>query len=231
MNPDNLFESATAMPRFEFNQDVVNVFDDMLNRSVPFYRHILQQISDLIRPNPRIYDLGCSLGGLIPFLKHQHSDFTYVGIDKSPQMIAKAKQYESSNIQFMEGDIAEPIHFKDPTAIICNLVLQFICPDHRNDCIQNYYNALPSGGQLLVVEKVHQDDPVLQDIYRKNYHALKRANGYSVDEIMNKDAALQNVLITRPAQFYIDAFNSAGFDTVDIFFKWYNFVGFIAVKS
>jgi tRNA (cmo5U34)-methyltransferase len=227
---DNLFEVAAEMPHFEFNQAVTDVFDDMLNRSVPFYKSILNQIAELIEPNPKIYDLGCSLGGLIPFLKHHQAYFQYIGIDKSPEMITKAKQHESDAIHFLEGDISQAVTFSNPTAIICNLVLQFIDPIYRESCIQQYYNELPDGGQLFIVEKVHQDDAALQVKYRQNYHAFKAANGYSINEINNKDKALENVLITKPANFYLDILRKTGFKTVDIFFKWYNFIGFIAVK-
>ncbi len=231
MTRDNLFKSNDVMPSFEFNQTVANVFDDMLNRSVPFYRNILLQIAELIQSNPRIVDLGCSVGGLIPYLKETHQQFSYLGVDKSPAMIQKAKQYESEEIQFVEGDIAVRFDFSQPTAIVCNLVLQFIDPKKRVACIQDYFNALPAGGQLLIVEKVHQEDPELQAMYKQHYHALKRANGYSIEEIENKDRALDGVLITKPVSFYETTLKSVGFHTVDIFFKWYNFVGFIAVKS
>ena len=69
MGRDNIFLDKHTKSSFEFNDTVANVFDDMLNRSVPFYRQILLQISQLISSPTMIYDLGCSLGGLIPFLK------------------------------------------------------------------------------------------------------------------------------------------------------------------
>ena len=35
---DNLFISQPGSEPFEFNENVVRIFDDMLERSVPFYR-------------------------------------------------------------------------------------------------------------------------------------------------------------------------------------------------
>ena len=153
MARDNLFKSSDAMPSFEFNQKVTNVFDDMLNRSVPFYKHILLQISQLIVSPAIIYDLGCSLGGLVPYLKQSQREFNYIGIDKSPDMIAKARYHEASNITFLEGDISQELALDNATAIICNLVLQFIDPKKRTACIQDYFNTLPNGGQLILSKK------------------------------------------------------------------------------
>lgn len=218
------------MPSFEFNQMVTDVFDDMLNRSVPFYKHILLQISQLIANPAMIYDLGCSLGGLIPYLEMNHQSFNYVGIDKSPEMITKAKQHESSQISFFEGDISQNIVLDNPTAIICNLVLQFIDAGNRQRCINDYFNALSPGGELIIVEKIHQEDPDLQQRYTDNYHSLKRDNGYSEEEIINKARALENVLMPESLSFYQDTLSQAGFEKVSIFFKWYNFVGLLAIK-
>ncbi len=51
---------------FKFDDAVADVFDDMINRSVPGYRTITK-MSGLIAsayslPNSNLYDLGCSLG-------------------------------------------------------------------------------------------------------------------------------------------------------------------------
>lgn len=150
---DKLFETPEKMPRFEFNQAVTDVFDDMINRSVPFYQHILQQVAQLVGQNARIYDLGCSTGALVPFLKRRYSNFNYVGIDKSRTMIEKAQQHAGNHIQFLEGDLVDGVPFSEPTVIICNLVLQFIHPSKREGLIQNYMQALDKGGSSLLLKK------------------------------------------------------------------------------
>ncbi len=64
---DALFASPLGeVAEFRFDQSVVNVFPDMLKRSVPGYRSIITQSGLLaarfVRPNTRLYDLGSSLG-------------------------------------------------------------------------------------------------------------------------------------------------------------------------
>jgi tRNA (cmo5U34)-methyltransferase len=225
---DNLF--AKQMGAFEFNQAVTDVFDDMIHRSVPFYRSILQQIAQLVGPKATIYDLGCSTGGLVPFLNKQYLDFDYIGVDKSPSMIQNAQQHASNNIQFVEADLIDGIVFREPTTIICNLVLQFIHPSQRQSLIQEYMAALPMGGKLIIVEKVRQKNEVLQRIYKESYHELKRSNGYSQAEIDHKDHSLEGILISETSEFYWNALADAGASTVDSFFKWYNFEGMVGIK-
>ena len=218
------------MPTFEFNQAVTNVFDDMINRSVPFYQQILHQIAQLVGPNAIIYDLGCSTGALVPFLKCRYSNFNYIGIDKSQSMIEKAQQHVGDNIQFLEGDLLDGVVFDQPTDIICNLVLQFIQPSQRKGLIQTYMRALPKGGKLIMVEKVRQKNEALQHLYKESYHELKRANGYSQVEIDHKAHALDGILVSETSEFYRDAFVAAGATTLDTFFKWYNFEGLLGIK-
>ena len=227
---DNIFANEGSMKTFEFTQEVAEVFDNMLNRSVPFYQQILTQIAQLVGTHATIYDLGCSLGGLVPFLKKHNPKFKYIGIDKSKDMLARARKFESENITFIQADISKSMEFEEPTAIICNLILQFIEVEKRAELIQRYYDALPKNGVLIIVEKVKQSDPALQEVYRESYHQLKRANGYSKKEIINKDIALESVLLSETSSYYETVLNNVGFHTIDTFFKWYNFVGFIAKK-
>jgi hypothetical protein len=63
---DNLFDTAAPAVRFEFNEQVAAVFDDMLNRSIPFYREVISLTAGILArtlaPGDTVYDLGCSTG-------------------------------------------------------------------------------------------------------------------------------------------------------------------------
>jgi len=64
---DSLFSSPLGdIERFKFNQAVVDVFPDMLRRSVPGYESIITQsallASRYVQPDTHLYDLGSSLG-------------------------------------------------------------------------------------------------------------------------------------------------------------------------
>ncbi|HEU4609329.1 MAG TPA: hypothetical protein VFS31_14530, partial [Chitinophagaceae bacterium] len=67
MAKDEVFkEEINKVPDFKFGTSVANVFDDMVNRSVPFYgemqRMISEQAADHVQANTDVYDLGCSTG-------------------------------------------------------------------------------------------------------------------------------------------------------------------------
>ena len=69
---DTLFKKSTVPGKFEFNEPVARVFDDMLERSVPFYKECQQMVIELAlhfaQKNSAVYDLGCSTGTLLRHL-------------------------------------------------------------------------------------------------------------------------------------------------------------------
>jgi tRNA (cmo5U34)-methyltransferase len=67
MNQDQIFkEKIEKSSDFKFDAAVVNVFDDMVVRSVPYYLEIQRMMAELAGtyalPGTSLYDLGCSTG-------------------------------------------------------------------------------------------------------------------------------------------------------------------------
>ncbi|MFI3277216.1 MAG: carboxy-S-adenosyl-L-methionine synthase CmoA, partial [Vibrio sp.] len=66
-NKDTIFSAPIdKIGDFTFDEHVVEVFPDMIQRSVPGYSNIISAIGMLaerfVKPNTNVYDLGCSLG-------------------------------------------------------------------------------------------------------------------------------------------------------------------------
>jgi len=66
MSKDKLFNKKMKPSSFSFNQEVTEVFPDMLERSIPGYRTTINSIrflaSKYSKKGTNCYDLGCSLG-------------------------------------------------------------------------------------------------------------------------------------------------------------------------
>jgi len=94
-NIDNLFIKPIEK-KFEFDETVASVFDDMIERSVPFYKDVLNLITELIVKNPKenlkILDLGTSTANLLLSLNSKSKNrFQLIGVDNSISMIERAK--------------------------------------------------------------------------------------------------------------------------------------------
>jgi tRNA (cmo5U34)-methyltransferase len=241
MAKDTLFsEQRTEVRDFDFGKDTAVVFDDMLNRSVPYYSEMQRMIgeisADYAVDGTRVYDLGCAtctaffaLDRVLP------KDVKFVGVDFSNEMLDQARekiarQDFKREHELICADLNDEIEIKNASVVIMNLTLQFIRPVRRHLVMSNIVRGMIPGGCLLVVEKVLSRDSKINRSFIKYYYDFKQRNGYSEMEIAQKREALENVLIPYRLEENYELFLSSGFSFCDVFFKWYNFCGIIAVK-
>jgi len=223
--------------QFEFDEEVASVFDDMLNRSVPFYKEMLNLSVKFAllysKENSSILDLGCSTATtLIEIAKKSSKKLNLIGVDNSQAMIElankKIKAY-NLNIKLQLADILE-FDFKKNDVIISNYTLQFIRPINRQNLVNKIYDSLNKDGIFLFSEKIITNDKKLNKEFIDIYYEFKKSQGYSEFEIAKKREALENVLIPYSVEENIKMAKLAGFKEVEILFKWINFALFIAKK-
>ncbi len=223
--------------QFEFDEEVASVFDDMINRSVPFYKDVLELVSMLavknVEENGLIYDLGCSTGStLIEIFAKSDKKLKLIGLDSSKAMIERAKRKAkayNATIEFIEGDILE-FNFKKAELFISNYTLQFIRPLKRDKLVKKIYNSLKEEGIFIFSEKVISEDKTLNKQLIDIYFDFKKRQGYSDFEIMQKREALENVLVPYSVKENEEMIKNAGFKYCETIFRWANFVTFFARK-
>ena len=238
---DTLFKSDDVKGEFRFDAKVAEVFDDMLSRSVPFYGEVQRIIANLAtehyQDDTKIFDLGCSTGTTIINICNASKSrkLDIIGVDSSEPVIAKArkkiaKAKLSSGIELICKDIRD-VEIKDASIVIMNYTLQFIEPGSRETLIRKIYDGMTDKGILLLSEKVLEEDDTMSKLFIDKYYDFKREMGYSELEIAKKREALDKVLIPMTTNDEIKLLSAGGFDKVSIFFKWFNFASFIAVKG
>jgi tRNA (cmo5U34)-methyltransferase len=239
MGRDNIFQQNEIKEDFTFNDQVAEVFDDMVHRSVPLYGTVIDAIARLLNQKFQrrltVYDLGCSTGTTLIELsrKLHHEQLRLIGIDNAPSMLKKAQRKaamfsKTGCLSFREGDLAS-CELPDADAILCNYTLQFIRPVVRRPVIEKFYQALPPGGMLIVCEKILAEGAFHRS-FIDIYHDFKRQQGYSELEIATKREALENVLVPFTVEENMQLLKETGFTEVEIFCKWFNFASFVALK-
>jgi len=237
---DTLFKKPSPPGKFEFNEPVARVFDDMLERSVPFYKECQQMVVDLAlhfaQKGSAVYDLGCSTGTMLKHLVRaipEKQKIRFVGLDNSEAMLNKARGKLKGHLKrcaLVKADLESDFGLSDASVVIMNYTLQFLSPRRRAAMLKKIYQGLRPGGGLILIEKVQGESDDLNDLFVEQYHAYKRNQGYSKLEIAKKREALEKVLIPLKPGKNRDLLEKSGFRQVDIFFKWFNFAGFVAVK-
>jgi tRNA (cmo5U34)-methyltransferase len=130
-----------------------------------------------------------------------------------------------------EADLNGDIDIADASVVVLNLTLQFVRPLRRDLLIRDINRGLNQNGCLILVEKVLGNDSLFNRTFIRLYYEMKRRNGYSDTEIAHKREALENVLIPYRVDENFELLARNGFNQADIFFKWYNFCGIVAVKG
>lgn len=240
MKKDDIFLNFPEHKPFEFNDTVASVFDDMIQRSVPFYSEIIKNqallSSRFYKDNTKIYDLGCSNGNyasaLISTMKDRN--FKLTAIDNSSPMIdlfiKRTDGFGSAGrIEALVADIRD-IEFEKSSVVVANLTLQFIPPQDRDNIINRIYKSLIPGGIFLLTEKTVNESNELAELQQEIYYGFKEKNGYSTIEISRKREALENVLIPETIECHKKRLANAGFEKIELWFKWYHFAAFLCVK-
>lgn len=240
-DPDKHFDDAAMRAAdFRFDGKVAAVFDDMVSRSVPFYaemqRMSCELAADFAQPNTNLYDIGCStattLLALDPLVD---PSIRFVGVDNSPDMLAKARRKVSASgtnrsIDFVEADLHRGFPAENASVVTMLLTLQFARPLYREQIVRHLAEALNEQGVLILIEKLTSEDTTFNRLFIDHYYGHKRRNGYSDTEITKKREALENVLIPYRLEENVELLQRVGFRKVETFFRWYNFCGMIALK-
>jgi tRNA (cmo5U34)-methyltransferase len=225
---------------FAFNEAVAGVFDDMVSRSVPFYAEMQRMIAELAASfateGSNIYDLGCSTGTTLSLLHETLPVNAHLcGIDYSAEMLDRCREKLAERnldrvVELRQGDLDAGVQIENASVVTMVLTLMFVRPLHRDKLMRQIHAGMNENSCLLIVEKVLGDGSLFNRLFIERYYAFKRRMGYSELEISQKREALENVLIPYRLQENRDLLLGAGFREVEVFFKWYNFAGFVAVK-
>lgn len=239
---DTLFASKDRLDKdFEFDESTAEVFDDMVSRSVPLYselqKMLVQMASHFAQEGSAIYDLGCATGTtLLGLAKRVPESVRLVGVDLAKPMLEEARKKLrkyglADRCEFWEADLNNSFELKDASIVIMAWTLQFVRPLRRDTLIRSIYDGLRAKGALVLTEKILGPDATLNRLYIDLYLNYKREQGYSELEIAKKREALENVLIPYRVDENIELLQRNGFPLVDVFFRWFNWSGLIAVKS
>jgi tRNA (cmo5U34)-methyltransferase len=237
---DEVFKNEQKPEDFKFGAAVVQVFDDMVTRSVPFYleiqRMMIEIAADFAVPGTNLYDLGCSTGTtLINFDKVLPNDVHFIGIDDSEEMLAQCKSnfeknHVTRNYELRMADLNKGVVIENASVVVICLTLQFIRPLYRETLVKSIYDQMNENSCLILIEKVLGEDSLFNRQFIKYYYDFKRRNHYNDMEIAQKREALENVLIPYKLLENRELLLKSGFRFVETFFKWYNFSGMVAVK-
>jgi tRNA (cmo5U34)-methyltransferase len=238
---DNLFARPLGkVPKFVFDRSVVDIFPDMIQRSVPGYQTIINHTGELadrfVQQDSHIYDLGCSLGASTLAIREriEGRNARIFAVDNSQAMLDKLAtilqtQPSDTDTQLITNDICD-IQITNASLVVLNFTLQFVPLARRSELISSIYKGLNPNGCLIISEKLHFEPESLNTLLTELHHQFKRDQGYSDLEISQKRDAIDKVLMPESLSTHIQRLKDCGFKSASPWFQCYNFGSLIAIK-
>jgi tRNA (cmo5U34)-methyltransferase len=225
---------------FSFDAQVVEVFPDMIKRSVPGYSTIIETIGSLsqsyVTNNSNIYDLGCSLGAATLAMRQniKAQGCHIIGIDNSIAMVERCQMHINAfkgqtPCTILKDDILN-VKIANASMVVLNFTLQFIDKKNRQQLLNNIANGMNKGGILVLSEKISHNIDSCHNLLTDLHLDFKRANGYSDLEIAQKRTALEQVMKPDTLEIHQQRLADAGFQAATPWFQCFNFMSIVAVK-
>ena len=232
-------QPLASIQAFAFDGQVADVFENMINRSVPGYALLLDLIGQLTekyaQPDSNCYDLGCSLGAsTLKIRQHLPASCHVIGVDTSPAMVERcrtnmARDHSQASVEIRQ-EAMQHTSITNASVVVLNFTLQFIPDEQRADLLAKLAQNMLPGGALILSEKIRFEDTSTQAHMTELHHDFKKYHGYSDLEIAQKRAALEHVLIPNTEQQHLQRLTDAGLQAAQVYLRCFNFASFLAIK-
>ncbi len=237
MRSDTIYTQAQAdVAPFQFNEQVADVFEDMIHRSVPGYALSLSMISllaaEYLQKHSYAYDLGCSLGAATRAMyAHRPKHCRLFAVDQALPMLQRCRlSLPDASIALICADLLD-VRICQASMVVMNYTLQFIQPAQRLALLERIHRGLKPGGIFVLSEKIAFAQSEEQAFHTQIHHGFKRQCGYSDLEIAQKRAAIEDVLIAESLDRHMQRLRQAGFSKLWTVTQSLNFVTLFAQKE
>ena len=208
-------------------------YDNLLNDVISFSRYFVENDTNVV-------DLGCSTGKtterMLLHNKDHCKDATYVGIeiakgfyDNLDERLKNLNKNEPwAQVKFIKDDVIDH-KFNNCSLVTSIFTLQFMPKKDRKQVIKNIYNGLNDGGAFIFAEKIYTENAFIQDMLTFNYYDFKREK-FDAQDIMDKEKTLRHMLKPNTWLEIECMLKTAGFQSVQVFWQNFLFLGAIAIK-
>jgi len=213
---------------------VAEKYDMQRNELIPlmdiFYGTVVELVK-ITNENAKILDLGAGTGLLTELVIKKYPNAEYTLVDIAEEMLAIAKErFETlDNVSFNVEDYRDGISGGKYEAIISSLSIHHLDSYEKRNLYKNIFNILEDGGVFINADQVKGEDCESEEIV-KEYQLSHIENCSLLRE--EKDETYGRIKLDKMDKMstQINMLKEAGFKSVDIYYKYYNYVVFRARK-
>jgi tRNA (cmo5U34)-methyltransferase len=212
-------------------------FDSHIRASIPGYMELVGDCVNLspryVQPGTTVMDLGCSTGHLLAAVRKinqpDRPDVDYVGIDCEPGFMPYWDCRRAKNLRCEVAD-ARTYPLINVSLSYSQFTMQFIRPADKLALLKRVHDGLVEGGALIIAEKTLAETARLQDALNSSYYDFKRQQGFSPEQILDKERSLRRLMTPWTEAELRTALSRVGFREITLFWSRLFFVGLLALK-
>jgi len=212
-------------------------YDDYIVKVVPNYKEMIEVLINSVpfaaKEPIKIIELGCGTGMVSRGIKKRYPNAHLKCIDMSSEMlnVAKNKLKEFSNIDYELADFTKYKFKEKYDAVVSSLSLMYLNGDKaRKSIFSKVYNALKPGGIFIAGEVNISNHKYFQDIHMKQW--IKHMRKFYSDDFIQKEVLIKAQKHGKLSALLdeIQWLKDIGFRHVEVFWKYYNFSVYGAIK-
>lgn len=213
-------------------------YDSIILRLIPNYNQMVNILVSLLSYNEerplKVIDLGCGTGTISQAVKRRFPNIQLTCVDIAQNMLDIAFAKNGENTRLIQADFADFNEFIFPNRydiVVSSLAIHHLeSNESKLKFYKSIYTAMNKGGTFVNIDVVVSDDPEWQKIYMREWEAFMRMSTpqKEIDEKWLPTYYAED----RPTSLltHIDLLRTAGFNLIDVAFKYYNYAVYCAKK-
>lgn len=212
-------------------------YDGIIKNLIPYYHQMVEALVNTLpfghSENTEVIDLGCGTGTISRTVKDVYPKAKITCLDISEKMlqIAATKLNDVQDAAYINSNFYDFNFDKNYDAVVSSLALHhLVTKEDKLDFYRKIYSCLNTGGVFINADVVLASTDALQKRYMEQWKSFMCKN-ISIDEVDNKWIPTyyeEDHPVSMMDHF--EMLKDAGFEIVDVVWKYYNFAVYKAVK-
>jgi len=221
----------------EFFYVVKDNYDDHAEMAIPCYKEMHEELKNILPCNlvtPKVLDLGCGTGYTSCKILEKYPKCKIIGIDLFQEMLVHAKGILSKftdNVDYVVGDFRTCEWDNDIDICVSALAMHHILSGEKADLFKKIYNSLNMNGYFVCIDWIKSESNEMNELaYRQAVKHLEKS-GANEDAIKDWSCHWKELNIPNTIVKTNEMLNIAGFDEVEVIYKYYNMALILAKKK
>jgi tRNA (cmo5U34)-methyltransferase len=210
-------------------EEEAEVFDELIRKLIPSYEDMINSLVLAIpfhgKEKIKVLDLGCGTGNISLKVKERFPGAHITCVDLAENMIEMARLKLSSyhDIEFERDDFRDLDFDEDYDVVVSSLALHHMQPEEQRSFYRRIMGFLKKGGVFYNADIILGSTPHLNQVYLDKWvefmlqnHTLEEVEKIWLPKHREED-------FPAPLRSHIQWLEEAGFQEVDVVWKYYMF--------